>query len=80
MVDKGHEKLSIVQQCILLNISRSGFYYEHCGENNRNLEIMQAIDKIHTDYPFYGFRRIRNELRKFHFFVSKKLVIYYQTN
>jgi putative transposase len=67
--------LSIVQQCLLLNISRSGFYYGHRGESRRNLDIMEMIDKIHLKYPFYGFRRIRNELRNYHFFVSKKLVI-----
>jgi len=36
---------------------------------------MKAIDKIHTEYPFYGFRRIRNELRRQNIFVGKKLVI-----
>jgi len=67
MVDKSNKKLSIVQQCTLLNVSRSGYYYERCVESNRNLEIMKAIDRIHTDCPFYGFRRIRNELRNYNF-------------
>ena len=75
MVDKTNKQLSIVQQCELLSVSRSGYYYEHRGESKRNLEIMKLIDKIHTDYPFYGFRRIRNELRKYDYFVGKKLVI-----
>jgi putative transposase len=75
MVNKSDKKLSIVQQCTLLSISRSGFYHEHCGENSRNLEIMKAIDRIHTKYPFYGFRRIRNELRNEQFYVGKKLII-----
>jgi len=75
MINKTHKQLSVVQQCILLSISRSGFYYGHRGESKRNLDVMQAIDKIHIRYPFYGFRRIRNELRNYHFFVSKKLVI-----
>jgi putative transposase len=75
MVNKTHPQLSIVHQCILLSISRSGFYYLHHGESNRNLEIMKLIDTIHLKYPFYGFRRIRNELRHYHFFVGKKLVI-----
>jgi len=75
MVDKRDKTLSIVQQCALLNISRSGLYYERCGESHRNLEIMKAIDRIHTECPFYGFRRIRNELRNYNFDVGKKLVI-----
>jgi putative transposase len=72
MVNKRDKKLSVVQQCILLNVSRSGLYYERRGESERNLDVMKAIDRIHTDYPFYGFRRIRNELRKHRIFVSKK--------
>jgi len=36
---------------------------------------MQVIDRIHTCYPFYGFRRIRNELRNHGFNVGKKLVM-----
>jgi putative transposase len=75
MVEKTEKTLSISQQCLLLSISRSGFYYERRGESKRNLDIMKVIDRLHTDYPFYGFRRIRNELRKYNYFVSKKLVI-----
>lgn len=75
MVDKTDKKLSVSRQCSLLNISRSGLYYEHSGESGRNLDIMKAIDRIHTCYPFYGFRRIRNELRNYGFNVGKKLVI-----
>ena len=75
MINPTDKKLSTVRQCSLLNISRSGFYYERHGVSNRNLEIMKVIDRIHTQYPFYGFRRIRNELRKYHILVGKKLVI-----
>ena len=39
------------------------------------MEIMKAIDRIHADYPFYGFRRIRNELRNYGYNVGKKLII-----
>jgi putative transposase len=74
MVNPTEKRLSIARQCELLHISRSGFYYEHRGVSNRHLEIMKAIDRIHTSYPFYGFRRIRNELRRYHIFIGKKLV------
>ena len=57
MINPAYKNLSIVRQCELLSISRSGFYYEHCGVSKRNLEIMKSIDRIHTEYPFYGFRK-----------------------
>jgi len=75
MVNPTHKRLSIVRQCELLQISRSGFYYERRGVSKRHIEIMNAIDRIHTAYPFYGYRRIRNELRRFGIFIGKKLVI-----
>jgi putative transposase len=75
MVEEGHLNLSIVQQCRLLGISHSGYYYVPATESTRNLQIMQAIDKIHLDYPFYGFRRIQVALREYGFDVGKKLII-----
>jgi len=75
MIEKTDKKLSLALQCTLLSISRSGFYYKHCGESQFNLEVMKEIDKIHSDYSFYGFRRIRNELRNRNIKVGKKLVI-----
>lgn len=64
-----------MEQCNLLSISHSGYYYTPSPASERNLSIMQAIDKIHTLYPFYGFRRICKELENYGFFIGKKLVI-----
>jgi putative transposase len=36
---------------------------------------MKPIGRIHIDYPFYGFRRIRNGLRSYGFNVGKKPAI-----
>jgi putative transposase len=75
MVERGHRRLSIVEQCILLSISHSGFYYVPANESERNLAVMQAIDRIHTQYPFYGFRRTKIALQEHGFFIGKKLLI-----
>jgi putative transposase len=75
MVEEGHLNLSTVQQCRLLGISHSGYYYVPATESRRNLQIMQAIDKIHLDYPFYGFRQIQVSFREYGFDVGKKLII-----
>lgn len=55
--------LSIAQQCVLLGLSRSSFYYEPCSESALNLELMQRIDKLHLEFPFYGVRRMTQELK-----------------
>jgi putative transposase len=75
MVEEHHKKLSITSQCELLSVSNSGFYYVSVKESEYNLSIMKAIDRIHTDYPFYGFRRIKIGLEDYGIFIGKKLVI-----
>jgi len=62
MISKGHSKLSIVKQCDLLKIHRSGLYYKSNGESKLNLELMQLIDKHYTKYPFKGARRMHTWL------------------
>lgn len=57
-------KISIVRQCELLDINRTGIYYEPKGESALNLELMRKIDKQYTETPFYGSRKIAHWLRR----------------
>lgn len=59
---ESHPVLSLSRQTELLGISRSSFYYEP-KEREEDKKHMDMIDAIYTDLPFYGSRRIRNELR-----------------
>lgn len=54
--------MSISQQCQLLDLSRSSYYYEPVETDLSDLVIMRAIDELHLDYPFYGYRRITIDL------------------
>jgi len=62
MVELGHPDLSIRRQCELLGLDRSTYYYQPSGESAENLALMRRIDEIYVQYPFYGCRRIGNEL------------------
>jgi putative transposase len=62
MIDRGHP-LPIARQARLLGLSRSSVYYRPVATAERDLALMAAIDLIHTELPFYGARRIRNELK-----------------
>lgn len=64
MVRKGHSKLSIVQQCMLLSIHRSGIYYKPREESELNLELMRLMDEHYLHYPFKGARRMHTWLTK----------------
>jgi len=44
MIEPGHRGLSVVRQCALVSISRSGFYHRPSGETPLNLALMRLID------------------------------------
>jgi putative transposase len=61
MIDK-ENKLPITRQCEILDLNRSGIYYKPVSLSEADRDLMCQIDKIHMDYPFYGSRKIRDEL------------------
>lgn len=63
LIDKARGKLSISQQCRLLEIHKSAYYYEPKGESELNLELMKLIDKRYTVYPFMGVPSMTEYLR-----------------
>ncbi len=61
MIDK-EDALSLTRQCEVLDLSRSGIYYMPVPVSAEDMKLMRQIDEIHLMYPFYGSRKIRNEL------------------
>jgi putative transposase len=61
-IEPAHTTLSIERQCELLGLSRSTYYYEPNGESVQNLAIMRALDELHMQYPFMGYRRLKQHL------------------
>ena len=59
MITRDRSDLSISQQCRLVKLSRSAFYYEPTGIDNETLAVMKAIDRAFTKYPFFGSRQLR---------------------
>jgi putative transposase len=64
MIEPAHSQLSIRQQCELLGLSRSTYYYMPAGESAQNLHLMRLIDEQYTKTPFYGCRRMTAVLRR----------------
>jgi putative transposase len=58
MTEKSHSDLSVVNQCELLSVSRSGWYYEPVKESEENLAIMRFLDEQYLKTPFYGVERL----------------------
>jgi putative transposase len=51
--------LSVSRQCTLLGVARSGFYYRPRPESAEELELLERLDRIFTDHPVYGSRRLQ---------------------
>ena len=62
MISK-EDKLPVTRQCDILDLSRSGVYYTPVPLSAKEMELMRKIDEIHLAIPFYGSRKIRDELR-----------------
>lgn len=75
LVDTEH-KLSINKQCKLLNISKSSLYYEPVKKfsRKRDLEILNALNDIYSEFPYYGTRRLVTALENEGFKVGRKLI------
>ena len=56
-----HE-LPKTRRCALLDVARSTAYYRPEPVSEEDLALMRLIDEIHLQYPFYGSRRMRDEL------------------
>jgi putative transposase len=56
------EKVSIQQQCRLLSLSRSGYYYLPSQETELNLRLLRRIDEINVEEPTWGSRMLRDKL------------------
>lgn len=57
MIDRTHG-LSVSRQAKLLNISRGAVYYLPKPTSDRDLALMNAIDRLHLDFPFMGSRQL----------------------
>lgn len=66
--------LSVSQQCELLGLSRSSFYYEPATASAENLALMALIDREYTAHPFRGSRGMRAWLRQEGYKVNRKRV------
>jgi len=74
VVDRRRPSLSVVRQCQLLDISRSGLYYQPVGVSDEDLNLMELIDHQYMATPFYGARKIAAWLKHKGQIVNRKRV------
>lgn len=65
-IDPEHPTLSIVEQCELLDLPRSTYYFQPATESELNLRVMRLIDEQYMKEPSWGVPRMTS-------WVSKKM-------
>jgi hypothetical protein len=83
MVEASHARFSVVRQCALLGISRSGHCYRPTGESAATLALMRlpearassGIDEAFLECPYYGSRQMVRHLRRLGHRVGRARVV-----
>ena len=76
LVDFSHRQISVARQAELLSVNRSTLYYKPVSSPQETLKLNRLIDKIYTQYPMFGYRRITAWLaRDYGIFLNPKTVL-----
>ena len=74
LIEPEHPEVTIAEQCDLLGLARSSYYYQPLGETEENLHLMRLLDEQYTKTPFYGILRMTAWLRTQGYHVNEKRV------
>ena len=69
------ENLSVRRQCELVQVCRSGLYYKPEPTPQAELVLMRRIDELHLKFPFYGSRKLTQQLKRQGLEVNRKRVV-----
>lgn len=58
LIDPCSSEQTVTVQCDLLGVNRSGLNYTTRTPSEREVWTKHRIDRVYTQYPFYGSRRI----------------------
>lgn len=58
MIESKNSELTKKKQCELLGISRSAYYYKKKPISKKDKALLDRIDEIFTEWPFFGARKI----------------------
>ncbi|MBU4306675.1 MAG: hypothetical protein KKB32_02430 [Acidobacteria bacterium] len=73
MLESFHEKLSIREQCRIIAMPRSRYYYKP-QPIMLDMNIAGEIDRIYTSRLYYGTRRIRAEMRRIGYVIGRSRI------
>lgn len=74
LVERENRELPVIQQAELLSVSRSSLYYHPREPTVSEIAVKHRIDKLYTQCPFYGSRKIEAQLRREGVVINRKTV------
>jgi len=74
IIDTNDTALSIRRQCALLSLPRASWYYTPTPTDEETLALMHAIDRLYTQRPFYGIRKMTVAMNASGFHVNHKRI------
>jgi putative transposase len=74
LIEADHPTLSVREQCALLGLPRSSWYYQPVAPSVTTQELLDRLDEQYTRTPFYGSRRMTAWLRSEGYPVNRKRV------
>jgi len=77
LIESKHNQLSVSEQCELIGISRSSYYYKAVPMSAENIKILHKIDEIATDNSEYGYRLIYEQLKEDGYYIGRNRVLKY---
>jgi putative transposase len=72
LIDWEERSLTITEQAALLNLNRTGLYYRPMTLTEEELALRAKIDRLNTECPYYGSRKIAAVFRRGGIEVSRK--------
>lgn len=73
-IDKTNPDIPVATQADLLGISRGSVYYQPVPVDPEDFILMNRIDEIYTEIPYYGVPRMTQQLKREQFQVNHKRV------
>jgi putative transposase len=74
LIKGGDMKLTIKDQCRLLGLNRSSYYYQELELSVDDQAILNRMDEIFTEHPYYGTRRMMHVLKNEDIDIGRKKV------
>jgi len=74
VIDKTNE-ISVKRQCELLNINRSRYYYQPKENELPDAALVDELNELYKDAPFFGYRKVKEELKDKGFEVGRRKLL-----